>query len=397
MHEPPPHQPQRVRVSRPKTRRRNKVPSDGITDAWVADRMKRPIKGSRVKQFRYFDKLSTGLAIRLSVNQGGAVTIHIVTYNRLGEPLYKKLGRWPAVTIAKAKEEAREYFRHPERYRAAQDAPTLGVVYEKWVFERVERRKLRSEAEWKRVYTRYIAPELGHVNVYEVDRRAVNRLLSDLSDTHGVVIADKCLMILSSMLGWWQVQDEHYSTVIVRGMKRYHHVPRTRMLSDDELRRLWAADGRVAALMKFGILTGQRKAKLTGLRHAHISDGVWTIETEPREKGNGRVLKLPAMALHLLPEVKDPDARVFEVGNLQRRASALLAKLGIEGFTVHDCRRTHRSLASRARVPRHVAERIIGHAQPQLDQIYDQYQQDDEKAAGLQAVADLISSIVDKH
>ena len=60
---------------------------------------------------------------------------------------------------------------------------------------------------------------------------------------------------------------------------------------------MWRAaekNGQFGAFVRLALLTGQRRAKLATMRWSDIDeDGVWTIPTEAREKGNPGSLALP--------------------------------------------------------------------------------------------------------
>ena len=132
---------------------------------------------------------------------------------------------------------------------------------------------------------------------------------------------------------------------------------RSRVLTDDELRRIWhAADeaGAFGALAKLLLLTAQRLEEVRTLRWSDISpDGVWTIPTEKREKGNAGALKLPKLALDIIaaqprlagnPHVfagNGGDARAVE----QRHKVALDKASGVTDWRLHVCagRRGHSS------------------------------------------------------
>ena len=63
-------------------------------------------------------------------------------------------------------------------------------------------------------------------------------------------------------------------------------------------------------------------------------------------------------------------------------------------WTVHDLRRTARSLLSRAGIRPDISERVMGHAIPGVEGVYDRHRYDDEKAHALQALADVIDRIL---
>jgi hypothetical protein len=64
-------------------------------------------------------------------------------------------------------------------------------------------------------------------------------------------------------------------------------------------------------------------------------------------------------------------------------------------WRVHDLRRTARSLMSRAGVASDHAERVLGHAIPGIEGVYDRYAYDDEKARALKQLASLVGQILD--
>jgi integrase len=68
---------------------------------------------------------------------------------------------------------------------------------------------------------------------------------------------------------------------------------------------------------------------------------------------------------------------------------------GIANWRIHDLRRTARSLMSRAGVQTEIAERVLGHAQGELIQIYDRHHYQDEMASALEKLAALIQQIVE--
>jgi len=70
-------------------------------------------------------------------------------------------------------------------------------------------------------------------------------------------------------------------------------------------------------------------------------------------------------------------------------------KMPVEHFTVHDLRRTFRSLLARFVVPGHVAERCLNLKLKGVEGIYDRYDYVDERANALSQLSDLIISAVE--
>src|SRR5262249_41511113 len=67
---------------------------------------------------------------------------------------------------------------------------------------------------------------------------------------------------------------------------------------------------------------------------------------------------------------------------------------GVTGWTLHDLRRTARSLMSRADVRPDVGERVLGHAQPGVQGTYDRHAYSEQKRHALAALAGLIENIL---
>ena len=68
---------------------------------------------------------------------------------------------------------------------------------------------------------------------------------------------------------------------------------------------------------------------------------------------------------------------------------------GATGWTLHDLRRTARSLMSRAGVSADVAERCLGHVISGVRGTYDRHAYFDEKKRAFETLASLIARIVD--
>jgi integrase len=132
---------------------------------------------------------------------------------------------------------------------------------------------------------------------------------------------------------------------------------------------------------------------------------VWSISNgNKRQKGTAGELVLPQMAIDILnarPHMGD-NPYIFYGASWQNGAyrgfhhgkADLEKKIGkLPRWTLHDLRRTSRSLMSRAGVHRDVAERVLGHAQPGVEGVYDRHQYRDEKAQALKMLAGLLDNI----
>src|SRR5262249_15043346 len=156
-------------------------------------------------------------------------------------------------------------------------------------------------------------------------------------------------------------------------------------------------------IVRIALLTAQRRDKITGMKWDDIDDGVWTVPTDAREKGNIGSVALPRMALDVIEEMPRLDGNEFvfagkRAGAYQSlsRPKRRLDKLsGVTGWTIHDLRRTARSLLSRAGVEHNLAERILGHTVGStVSQTYDRHRYDKEKADALARLANQLDGII---
>jgi len=71
------------------------------------------------------------------------------------------------------------------------------------------------------------------------------------------------------------------------------------------------------------------------------------------------------------------------------------ATSGVKDWTLHDLRRTARSLLSRAGIAPDIAERCLGHVMPGVRGVYDRHEYHEEKKRAFEALATQIARIVD--
>jgi integrase len=75
---------------------------------------------------------------------------------------------------------------------------------------------------------------------------------------------------------------------------------RDRVLTDEELRRLWQARSAHMPLLRFLILTGQRIGEAQRARSSHVHDDRWHIPKEHSKNHRAHWVALPRQALALL-------------------------------------------------------------------------------------------------
>jgi integrase len=233
-------------------------------------------------------------------------------------------------------------------------------------------------------------------------------LLDSIELQNGARQATYCLQVFSSLANWHAARDDNYRSPLVKGMRRGAPTKRERILSDHELRAVWSAaesNGTYGALIRLALLTAQRQDKLASMKWADVSDVVWTIATQEREKGNAGTLVLPQEAVAIIEAQPRSDSPYVFPASGTRRGRGYVSgwsqmkrnfdrKVTIADWTFHDLRRSARSLMARAGVRPDIAERVMGHAIAGVEGVYDRHSYLQERGEALQRLAALLMSIV---
>ena len=266
--------------------------------------------------------------------------------------------------------------------------------------------KLRTADQRVRLLGRHVYPALGDRPISSVRRGEIVRLLDKVEDGSGSRTADVVLSILRRVFNWHAIRDDTFVPPIVRGMGRHgtaQHA-RSRMLNDEELGRVWrtAADaGAFGAMLRFLLLTGARRGEAGGITWDEVEDGVWSLPPSRNKTGQPLVRPLSKAARAVVdaqPHIVGVPY-VFTAGqrpltSISRMKKQFDAQCGVTGWTVHDVRRTARSLLSRAGISVDVAERCLGHVIGGVRGTYDRHQYQAEMLHAYEALASVIQRIV---
>jgi integrase len=239
-------------------------------------------------------------------------------------------------------------------------------------------------------------------------RSEVVRLLDRIEQHNGPVATDRTLAILSRIFTWHAVRDERFRSPLVRGMYRTNGRARarSRILDDGELQRLWAATsnghGAFNALVRFLLLTGARRSEAAGMTWGEVVGADWTLPSNRCKTKLDLFRPLSKEAQRILEEQPRFAGCPFvftlngrnALRDFHRQKVKLDAKSRVTKWTLHDLRRTARSLMSRAGVPVDHAERCLGHVMPGIRGVYDKHSYRPEMERAYEALAALIERIV---
>jgi integrase len=275
-------------------------------------------------------------------------------------------------------------------------------------FAREGDKKLRTVGQRRAALERLVYPRIGAQPIGAIRRSDIVRLLDRIEDESGPVMADRTLAYIGRIMSWHASRSDEFRSPIVRGMARTSSKERerSRILSDDELRAVWkaaeATPGPFGAFVKFLLLTGARRTEASAMTWSEISGADWTLPAKRNKVNVDLVRPLSAVAqatIAALPRI-GRQGFVFTtggdapIGSFARAKRRLDEVCGVTGWTLHDLRRTARSLMSRAGVDRDHAERCLGHVIGGVRGTYDRHRYQTEMLQAYEKLAALLERII---
>jgi integrase len=370
------------------------------------------VKNLKPRPSRYSkpDPELTGHYVRVAPS--GAKSFVVVARKPDGTQVWTTLGPADHLTIDDARAKARDASRRIRAgLPAVADSPTpemFKAVAENYVKRHVDAKRLRSKSEIERVLATYVYPAWARRDFTTIRRSDIARLLDAVEDGHGARQADYVLAVVRGIANWFALRHDDYVSPFTRGMRRSDPNARTRdrVLDDGEIRVVWdhaESSGTFGAIIRLALLTAQRREKIATMQWSDITaDGEWRIQTEEREKGTAGILPLPEQAIAIIRAQSRvgenpfifPGRADWHFNGFSPCKRRFDATVKIAPWRIHDLRRTARSLMSRAGVPKDVSERVLGHAIPGVEGVYDRHTYRDEKADALVRLASLIDRIL---
>ena len=292
---------------------------------------------------------------------------------------------------------------------------TVNAILDIFVARHVK--QLRSGYQVERAFDVYVRPKIGKKAIYDLKRRDIVEMLDTIEDENGPVMADRVLAHVRKAFNWQAARDDQFSPPIVRGMARTKPAERarTRALSDDEICSLWEALESDEVPLPFRnvvrilLLTAQRRNEVGLMRTDEIDGDTWIVPAERYKTGTPNVVPLTKEARRWIGDRKigflfssNGGKRAFNgyskaKGQLDRVIAQQRKKGKLKTmppWTLHDLRRTARSLMARAGVPSDVAEQVLGHKIPGVRGVYDRHSYAAEKRDALEKLAALIGRIL---
>lgn len=362
-----------------------------FSDVWIRS-LPPPEKGQKA----YWDEKLPSFGVRVS--QGGSKTFVVNRRNNL-----ITLGRFGVLTLSEARTEARKLLAEFTLGKVRPTAITYDKAVELFITEKEKSRRPRTASEYKKLLNRFSFGPLP------VPHTEVARQLAKIKKHQQY---NHALTALKTLFNWCE-NNRYIDDNPCRGLSPYKTASRTRVLSDEELAKIWRACEPVntqkhslssderqrhlpasfCTIVKLLILTGMRRTECASLKRNYYSHNQQTLCLPSEVTKNGRELTLPVSALTaailgplLVSSLNSPVGLLFPrrghidattaFSGWSKAKSQLDKASGVSGWTLHTIRHTFRTIHARIGTMPHIAERLVNHisSRSDVEQIYDHWQ-----------------------
>lgn len=301
------------------------------------------------------------------------------------------IGPYGVLSLADARAEARRRLAekvlgkvHPNR------APCDKAIHD--FLKAAERaNRPRTVKDYRRHLTLYY--DYGRRSLTDITPREIARQLEKLADRPGE--KEHAFKVGRTFFRWCARQHlidrspmEHMQVTVGKS--------RERILTEDELKALWAATGgpwcAFHSIVRLLVLTGQRRGEIAGLQWDWLDTAERTITIPATVTKNGRTHTFPYGDLvadhiagvgkmvgcpYLFPASRQRSEATTVFAGWSKSKAALDKASGVTGWTLHDLRRTYSSTMARLGVSQIVTEKLLNHVsggvQSPISSTYNRY------------------------
>lgn len=361
----------------------------------------------------HFDSQCTGLVLRIGKKRR-SWQMRVRVNGGLHQ---EKLGLYPAMSIADAREAVREKIRRlerglpsaapVERMHKANGELTLGGLINRYeVYRRTKGERIKNLGEQLRVIRVNLDPWLD--KPAEEISKADIREARDMIAARGKLGASNKLLAYCQPVFKWASQEDiipfNFIPDIVRLGARQ---TRDRFLHDGEIGLLWQAThgansqsmAAYCRLLRFLLLTGQRLGEAAGMDWQDVTGEVW----HQADNKAGRPHDVPLSNLALACMNGRAETGLVFAGESGRMSGWSKLKLKVDErceiempWRVHDLRRTCASGMQRLGVDREVIAVCLNHAIPGITSVYMRDKLEPQKREALQSWADHVGGIFER-
>jgi integrase len=320
-----------------------------------------------------------------------------------------RIGHYPQWSVKDARAQALNVLSE----RAGKPAPkriSFETAFQTFKQTHTSQKRASTRNEIERLIARHFLPKLR------------TRSMGDISATEITDITDKliakpgtCFHAFAAirLIFRWAVRRKIIDRSPLEGMPSPVAAGhRDRVLTDDELREILrtaiSIDTTFARLVRFLILSGQRRAQAARFRGAYINESETLLAWPATEMKGKRPHSIPLTGgMRDLLKHAPAEGYVFGArgtaspfsGFSKCKAAFDKCLIAVAPWTLHDLRRTFSTGLARLRVAPHIKEMLLSHASAKdpVEAIYDRHTYMDEQRQALELWEAKLQSLLDRE
>lgn len=315
------------------------------------------------------------LRVRAGVRNPAGRKTFVIRRQENGKPKVITLGDWPMLSLKEAR-------RMALTVATPADATMADLIdeYRNTVIKR-HARPVQFEA-----YARRIDAAFGRKRVAEIQTKQLADLVAGVREDGKPRAADSLRTHLKAMMGvamerGWR--KDNPAVPIGKNTTGYQYEPCTRVLSAEEIRKLWELPGHNAALLRFLLLTGLR---ISEGQSGELDGDFWRLAKTKNKRPHWVFVTQTARAQLADPFDTSPTAVQAWVRRKQRFAEG--------AWTPHDLRRTFATVAMDNGVLPHIVEKCLNHRLEGMLAVYSHAEMTEERIQAAKTVERAILAIV---
>ena len=340
----------------------------------LTDRTLRALKTPDAGAVIYHDDLIPGFGVRVS--EGGTRSF-VLTYGPRRQR--ETLGRVGILGLSEARGEAKRRLAEYTLGRSQPRAISWSDALDEYLAQMKSALRWRTHADYGYILKRHF--RYGATRLSEVSPHELQNSIDKLAGTPAM--QQRAFVVLRTFIRWAH-RKHYFEQNPMERMKAPHpYVPRERVLTDDELHRIWNAAGNDAfgRIVKLLILTGQRRGEIAALTAAMVGPNTIMLPATLTKNGRSHIIPLGACAKELLGHARRANACYFPArgrktpfNGFSKSKGKLDKRCGVSNWTLHDLRRTYASGLAALGVELPVIERLLNHVSGTFGGIVGVYQ-----------------------
>lgn len=304
------------------------------------------------------------------ISQGGSKTFVVM----IGSGRRLTIGRYPTVSLSEARAEAKRILAEKQLGKLRPARVSFDQALAEYLDDckgRLRPRSLKNYRDYLTTYFRYGRRSLADITTREIITSLKNHPRSQREHA----------MRIGRTFFTWCVRHSLLDASPMQNMPAAPlGKPRTRVLTEDELRAVWTTARTLAtsfhAIVALLVLTGQRRGEIARLEWGWIDQEKMCITFPAHATKNGRIHPIPCgeiagELLNTLPRIRGVQfvfgasrirsSRTTTFNGWSKAKTDFDRECGITGWTLHDLRRTFATNLQRLGIRLEVTEALLNH------------------------------------